>query len=269
MTQKLLPYDRAIVKQETGYWCGPASAQVVLNSRGITVAESTLAREIGTTWNGTDYIGLIERVLDQRVPGARYTSVQMPNDPATSSQKNRLWRDIVRSVDAGWGVIVNIVAPTSNYPRGVNGSISPAYGGGTVYHYMSVMGYDDVLRAVWIADSGFSPYGYWMSFEQLATLVPPKGYAYADVDAPAPTTPGGTVDGTEVQQVRDFVAEFCGPIGSDVKDLREQLAGEGARNDTDGYPGWKQLGGRTIVDALAIIGEHLGIVGFSSKKGDQ
>ncbi|MGW8592562.1 hypothetical protein ACWGLC_12745 [Dietzia sp. NPDC055877] len=33
-------------------------------------------------------------------------------------------------------------------------------------------------RHVWIADSGFSPYGYWCSHDQLATLVPPKGYAY-------------------------------------------------------------------------------------------
>lgn len=194
MTQKLLPYDRGIVKQENGYWCGPASAQVVLNSKGINVAESTLASEIATNQNGTDYIGLIERILDRRAPAANYTSVQMPNDPPTSDQKDRLWLDIVRSVNAGWGVIVNIVAPRSNYPRGVNGSTSPAYGGGTVYHYMSAMGYDDVARAVWIADSGFTPYGYWIAFDQLATLIPPKGYCYADVDsisAPLPEVAPG------------------------------------------------------------------------------
>ncbi|NKV10944.1 hypothetical protein GS909_07160 [Rhodococcus hoagii] len=173
-----MPYDRSIVRQETGYWCGPASAQVVLNSRGIHVDESDLAREMGTTWNGTDFIGQIERVLDARVPDARYTSVQMPNDPPTAEQRARLWRDIVRSIDAGWGVIVNIVAPPSNYPRAVAPStISPAYSGGTVYHYMTVMGYDDEQRSVWIADSGFNPFGYWLDFDQLATLIPPKGTA--------------------------------------------------------------------------------------------
>lgn len=262
MTQKLLPYDRGIVKQETGYWCGPASAQVVLNSKGINVAESTLAREIGTTQNGTDYIGLIERVLDARAPSAKYTSVYMPNDPATSSQKDRLWRDIVRSVNAGWGVIVNIVAPSSNYPRGVNGSTSPAYGGGTVFHYMSVMGYDDAIRAVWIADSGFTPYGYWMSFDQLATLVPPKGYAFADVDSapvPTPTPEEGDMDFATFKAYMDAVA-------SDTKDVREQMCGENQR-DAGEFKGWPQLGNRTVVDALAIIGEHLGIVGFSAKGG--
>ncbi|WP_084845678.1 C39 family peptidase [Prescottella equi] len=200
MTTKQLPYDRSIVRQETGYWCGPASAQVVLNSRGVHVDESTLAQEIGTTWNGTDFIGQIERVLDARVPDARYTSVQMPNDPPTADQCARLWRDIVRSIDAGWGVIVNIVAPPSNYPRAVAPStISPAYSGGTVYHYMSVMGYDDERRSVWIADSGFNPFGYWLGFDQLATLIPPKGYCYADVEpaeapAPPPAPSGMDVD---------------------------------------------------------------------------
>ncbi|SUE04894.1 C39 family peptidase [Prescottella equi] len=125
MTQKQLPYDRGIVRQETGYWCGPASAQVVLNSRGINVAEATLASDIGTTWNGTDFIGLIERVLDRRVPEANYTSVSMPNDPPTGAQKDRLWRDILRSVNAGWGVIVNIVAPPSNYPAACTGPHHP------------------------------------------------------------------------------------------------------------------------------------------------
>ncbi|WP_233281856.1 C39 family peptidase [Prescottella equi] len=207
MTAKQLPYDRSIVRQETGYWCGPASAQVVLNSRGIHVDEAVLAREMGTTWNGTDFIGQIERVLDARVPDARYTSVQMPNDPPTAEQCARLWRDIVRSIDAGWGVIVNIVAPPSNYPRAVAPStISPAYSGGTVYHYMTVMGYDDEQRSVWIADSGFSPFGYWLGFDQLATLIPPKGYAFADVEPPPASAPPPAPSGMDV----DALAQAMG-----------------------------------------------------------
>ncbi|AHY26852.1 lysin A, protease C39 domain [Mycobacterium phage ZoeJ] len=189
MTEKVLPYDRAIVPQETGYWCGPASTQIVLNTRGLIVPEATLAREIGTTVNGTDYVGLIERVLDLRVPDARYTSVYIENDPPTAAQREALWRNLKRSIDAGYGVVMNWVAPPSNYPRGVKGSVSPRYGGGTVYHYVAAMGYDDAgARAVWIADPGFQPQGYWISFDQCASLIPPKGYAYADVDA-APAAP--------------------------------------------------------------------------------
>ncbi|MGV9744582.1 C39 family peptidase [Rhodococcus zopfii] len=183
--EKLLDYDRTIVPQETGYWCGPASVQVVLNSLGIRVAEKDMARELGTTVNGTNWIGSFPQVLN-RYADAGYFVVEMPHDPPRAEQKERLWRDLVESINGGRGVIVNIVAPPSNYPRGVKGSQSPRYGGGVVYHYMSVMGYDDAgARAVWIADSGFQPQGYWMAFDQLATLIPPKGYTAA----PGPATP--------------------------------------------------------------------------------
>lgn len=182
MTEKVLPYDRSIVPQETGYWCGPAATQIVLNTRGLIVPEATLAREIGTTVRGTDYVGLIERILDLRVPDARYTSVYIANDPPTSDQREALWRNLKRSIDAGYGVVMNWVAPPGNKPRGVKGSESPRYSGGTTYHYVAAMGYDDspAARAVWIADSGFQPQGYWISFDQCVSLIPPKGYAYAD-----------------------------------------------------------------------------------------
>lgn len=187
MTEHVLDYPREYVRQETGYWCGPASTQTILYSRGVFVDEGELARQIGTHTGGTDHIGLIVPVLNDRLGADIYRAVVMPNDPPTREQCDRLWRDIVSSIDAGFGVVANIVAPPSNYPRGVKGSISPAYGGGTVYHYFDLMSYDDAGdRAVWVADSGFSPYGYWLSFDQLCSLIPPKGYAYAANAAPAP-----------------------------------------------------------------------------------
>lgn len=196
--EKVLDYDRRIVTQETGWWCGPAATQVVLNARGIKLQESAIAAQIeqienpgrGDDRDGTDYVGLIETFLDGQVPEAKYTSVYMPKDPPTKAQRDKLWSDLKKSIDAGWGVVANFVAPPNNYPRGVKGSAGPAYGGGTVYHYVALMGYDDSpsRRAVWVADSGFQPQGYWISFDQCATLIPPKGYCYANtsVEAPAP-----------------------------------------------------------------------------------
>ncbi|WP_052313667.1 C39 family peptidase [Nocardia thailandica] len=196
MAEKVLPYDRRWVTQETGWYCGPASAQTILQSRGIFVEESQLAREIGTTWNGTDYVGLIEPVLNAHLGQDVYVSRYLEVDPAAPEQVERLWRDIVASIEAGFGVVANIVAPVDNYPRGVRGSVSPSYSGGTVYHYIAVMGYsdEDGARSVWIADSGFRPFGYWLSFAQLATLIPPKGYAAAPVGPPPPPPPGLTAE---------------------------------------------------------------------------
>lgn len=77
----------------------PAAAEVVRNARGIIVPEATLAREIGTHTGGTDYVGLIEKVLDKRVPASQYTSVYLANTPPTASQKKSLWAGVGRHAD--------------------------------------------------------------------------------------------------------------------------------------------------------------------------
>lgn len=190
MTERVLPYDHGIVGQERGWDCGPASAQNVLSSR-MHVSEADLIRSIGTTTNGTDHVGLIERDLDRRVPDAKYTTVFLAQDPISALEKEVLWTHLRSSIDSGWGVVMNWVSPPGNKPRGVKGSPNPRYSGGTTYHYVAAMGYDDnpTARAVWIADSGFSPFGYWVGFDQCATLIPPKGYCYATVDVKATPPP--------------------------------------------------------------------------------
>lgn len=181
MTEVRLFYDGSKVAQETGYWCGPASTQMILSGKGIVRDERDLARELGTTVNGTNYVGLIEGVLNSYLPDAHYVSVYAPIDPEV------LWHNIRSSMDAGYGVSINIDVPPSNYPQGVHGSPSPAYRGGEIFHYIAGMGYsDEGGRYVWIADSGFRPFGYWVSLEQLATMIPPKGYAYATAQSVQP-----------------------------------------------------------------------------------
>jgi len=236
--EKVLEYDNSIVGQDTGFSCGPASAQVCLSIRGIFVDEATLAAEMGTDEGGTDYVALIERSLDPRLPEAHYTSVDAPHDPPTPQEKDRLWDGILRSINAGYGIVMNWCAPPSNYPVGIKGSASPNYGGGTIYHYVTCAGYDDnpAQRAVWIADSGFQPPGYWISFDQCATLIPPKALCYANL--PHPTAEEPVPDYTTLSY-----EQLCGPIDPNT-----------------GYgTGWPQLGHNDagqnlyVVDALSDI----------------
>lgn len=193
MTQRVLPYNHGIVGQERNYDCGPASEQNVLSSR-LNVSETDLIRSVGTTVNGTDYVGLIERDLDRRVPDAQYTSVYITNDPPRVDQVDAFWRNVKSSIDAGWGAVCNWVSPPSNPPHAIMGSQSPSgYGHSTIFHYVAAMGYDDNYdgrggRAIWIADSGFAPFGYWITVEQCVSLIVPKGYCYAAV-APAAAPP--------------------------------------------------------------------------------
>ena len=157
--------------QETGYWCGPAATRVALSAWGAAPSQQALAQELGTTTNGTDWIGQVTQVLNEHLGAGTYATTEMPNDPPSSAQRERLWNDIVRSVQAGYVVVANIVAPASNHP--------PGYPSSTIYHYFAVAGYDASARKVYIADS--ANFGgnqqYWLTFDQLATLIPPKGYA--------------------------------------------------------------------------------------------
>ncbi|MDD2326621.1 MAG: C39 family peptidase [Alphaproteobacteria bacterium] len=180
--EKTLEYSRNQITQDTFYNCGPAATQTVIQARtGEFIQEVDLGRELLTDQDGTDYIGQFPAVLNKHI-GGDYIHVDTPNY-LNDEQKEKFWNDIVGSIDAGYGVIVNIVAPPTNYPKAVPPStISPKYSGGTVYHYIAVMGYlDDGARKVWVADSGFSPYGYHASLDQLASLMVPKGYAYSTI----------------------------------------------------------------------------------------
>ncbi|MBN6035040.1 C39 family peptidase [Amycolatopsis sp. 195334CR] len=158
--------------QETGYWCGPAAARIAMSARtGTLPSQGDLAAQMGTTENGTDHISQIANALNANLGTTWYEVKEMPNDPPTQAQKDLLWQDIVYDVDNGYAVVANIVAPPDNHP--------PGYPNETIYHYFTVIGYNSDNMTVHIADS--ANFGgnqiYWLSFDQLASLIPPKGYA--------------------------------------------------------------------------------------------
>lgn len=194
MSERIL--DHVYSPQETGYWCGPASTQITLTARGIHVAERDLANELGSDVDGTDWIGQITAVLARRT-GQPYVTVEMPNDPPTEGQRQRLWDDIVGSIDSGNAVVVNIVAPPGNQPPGYPPNQ-------TIYHYVAVVGYDDHTQALYVADP--ARFGgiehYWLSLGKLASLIAPKGYAAA----PAA--------GADTEIWRDNLRQLIGPRGA-------------------------------------------------------
>ncbi|AXK36007.1 hypothetical protein DVA86_28770 [Streptomyces armeniacus] len=165
-----LPVDYQV--QETGYWCGPAATRIALSARIAPPSQADLAVQLGTTEAGTDHISQVTGVLNANLGTGWYETKEMPNDPPTQEQKDLLWSDIVKDIDNNYPLVTNIVAPPGNQPPGY----PPDQ---TIYHYFSVIGYDDANRTVLIADP--ASFGgnqiYWLSFDQLATLIPPKGYA--------------------------------------------------------------------------------------------
>ena len=157
--------------QQTGYWCGPAATHNALSARIAAPTQQRLANDLRTTVDGTDWIGQVTAVLNNYLDGSPYVTTEMPNDPPSQAQRDRLWHDIVTSIDNNYPVVTNIVAPASNHP--------PGYPNYTVWHYFTVIGYNMDTGEVFIADSAnFSGKTlYWLPFNQLATLIPPKGYS--------------------------------------------------------------------------------------------
>jgi len=156
--------------QQTGYWCGPAATRIALSARISPPSQATLAAQLGTTTNGTDWIGQVTGVLNNNLGTGWYETKEMPNDPPTQAQRDLLWRDIILDIDNNYPIVANIVAPANNHP--------PGYPNYTIWHYFTVIGYDTSDSTVLIADpAGFGPATYWLTFNQLATLIPPKGYS--------------------------------------------------------------------------------------------
>ncbi|MFJ2895349.1 C39 family peptidase [Streptomyces sp. NPDC087218] len=158
--------------QQTGYWCGPAATRIALSARIAPPSQGDLAWQLGTTEAGTDHISQVTGVLNANLGTGWYETKEMPNDPPTQAQRDLLWRDIVLDIDNNYPLVANIVAPPGNQPPGYPSDQ-------TIYHYFTVIGYDDANRTVLIADP--ASFGgnqiYWLSFDQLATLIPPKGYS--------------------------------------------------------------------------------------------
>lgn len=177
MPERILDHTYSV--QETGWWCGPASTQIALTARGIDVLERELVGELewleGNQFDdqdGTDSITQVSTVLARRT-GQPYVTVQIPNDPPSGAQVGRLWDDVVGSIDGGNAVVANIVAVPNNRP--------PGYPPSTIYHYVTIVGYDDHTRSVYVADP--ARFGgiehYWLTVAMMASLITPKGYAAA------------------------------------------------------------------------------------------
>ncbi|HEY8076063.1 MAG TPA: C39 family peptidase, partial [Labilithrix sp.] len=98
-----------------------------------------------------------------------------------------LWNDVVVSVDQGYAVVANIVAPPNNHP--------PGYPNTTIFHYIALVGYNPDTWQIYVADP--ANFGgnqkYWLSFDQLATLIPPKGYSSLPGGTTCPNGSGSTV----------------------------------------------------------------------------
>lgn len=169
------------------YMCGPSAARMALSARLSNLPSQTeLGNYMGTTSNGTDYIGLVRGALDHYLNITSYAETDLVNDPPSQAQQDALKKDLVASIDAGYALVANVVSGwrPSFYPQS-----------GTIYHYIALVGYDASGDKVLVADpaatgcgdgacgspsSGFynTPKSYWINTSDLGVWITPKGYTF-------------------------------------------------------------------------------------------
>ncbi|WP_207892967.1 C39 family peptidase, partial [Micromonospora sp. MW-13] len=99
--------------QPNFFYCGPAAARNALSVQGKAISVDAMAREMGTTENGTDSIKDITPVLNKETgKNDAYRSVELPTGKADTKQTDTLRADVVRTVDQGRAVVANIAGTT-------------------------------------------------------------------------------------------------------------------------------------------------------------
>ncbi|MEU4369170.1 C39 family peptidase [Micromonospora chersina] len=155
--------------QPNFYYCGPAATRNALSVLGKNIDVDAMAKEMGTTENGTNSINDITPVLNKET-GKHYRSVEIRDGKADDKQTDTLRADIVRTVDDGRAVVANIAGTATD----TDGNTHSFEGG----HYISVVGYRDDGKTVTIADSADpNMASYRMSVDNLADWIATRGYS--------------------------------------------------------------------------------------------
>ncbi|MFI7214378.1 C39 family peptidase [Micromonospora maritima] len=155
--------------QPNFYYCGPAAARNAISVLGKNIDVDAMAKEMGTTENGTNSINDITPVLNKET-GKTYRSVEIKSGKADDKQTDKLRTDIVRTVDDGRAVVANIAGTATD----TDGTTHSFEGG----HYISVVGYRDNGKTVTIADSADPTMAsYRMSIDNLADWIATRGYS--------------------------------------------------------------------------------------------
>ncbi|MFF5173881.1 C39 family peptidase [Micromonospora sp. NPDC000089] len=156
--------------QPNFYYCGPAATRNALSVQGKNIDVDAMAKEMGTTEDGTNSINDITPVLNKETGRNAYHSTELPADKVDGKRVDQLRADVVRAVDDGRAVVANI-AGTATDTDGVTHSFE----GG---HYISVVGYKDNGKVVTIADSANPDQAsYRIDVDALAHWIVSRGYS--------------------------------------------------------------------------------------------
>jgi hypothetical protein len=160
--------------QPNGYTCGPTSVHMALALHSASPGIWSLAKELGTTTEGTGPTPIVTQALRNHT-GAPYETATIPWDGVAvkPADTQRLWDSVVEDVDGGYAIVAYVYAPAHEYPYHDVGY--------PLEHYFVVDGYDTTYGTVRISDpANFDGRSrFWITVDQLAYLIAgTPGYAW-------------------------------------------------------------------------------------------
>ena len=134
---KVYNLNLSAVKQATSYWCGPASAYMVVAKavRGANVSQSKMASLMDTDVNGT-YLSNIPKGLNHYMPN-NYKYYQTDGSNSTA-EAIKMTNSAIGTLSSGYGVVYDTVQRARGSARLVGYSNLTR----DVYHYIAGEGYD-------------------------------------------------------------------------------------------------------------------------------
>ncbi|MEV0327885.1 C39 family peptidase, partial [Micromonospora echinospora] len=114
--------------QPNFFYCGPAAARNALTTLDKNISQDDLAREMGTTENGTDSAHQITKALNTKAGKNDWRTIEIATPQADDKQTDTLRHDIRTAVDNGRAVVANIAGTATD----TNGTTHSFEGG----HYI-------------------------------------------------------------------------------------------------------------------------------------
>jgi hypothetical protein len=157
--------------QPNFYYCGPAATRNALSADGHDIAMDDLAKQMGTTEDGTNSANDITTALNKITGDGRYHTTELRDPAASDAQKQQLRADIIDALDHNRAVVANIAGTATDTDGGVH-----SYQGG---HYIAVHAYRNGGSEVKIADSANPDISsYWITTDNLANWIATRGYSH-------------------------------------------------------------------------------------------
>lgn len=158
--------------QPNYYYCGPAATRIALTAHGQTPSFDDVAKDLGTTTDGTSSINEVTRVLNKDLGEHRYQSIEFATKNVSPQQVEELRTDTVTAINRGDVVVANIIGTVTDTDGQTH-----SYDGG---HYLTITGYTDNGKTVKVTDPADADGNneYQMPVDQMANWIGTHGYSF-------------------------------------------------------------------------------------------